>query len=49
MLMIILDFFQIMNEKAMEYTDVLNACFNKVLQDFNQQLLSIDRLATENT
>ena len=49
MLMIILDFFQIMNEKAMEYTDVLNARFNKVLQDFNQQLLSIDRLATENT
>ena len=49
MLMIILDFFQTMNEKAMEYTDVLNARFNKVLQDFNQQLLSIDRLATENT
>ena len=47
--MIILDFFQTMNEKAMEYTDVLNARFNKVLQDFNQQLLSIDRLATENT
>ncbi|RMX50904.1 hypothetical protein pdam_00016110 [Pocillopora damicornis] len=40
---------RIMNEKAMEYTDVLNARFNKVLQDFNQQLLSIDRLATENT
>ena len=38
-----------MNEKAMEYTDVLNARLNKVQQDFDQQLLSIDRLATENT
>ena len=38
-----------MNEKAMEYTDVLTARLNKVQQDFDQQLLSIDRLATENT
>ena len=38
-----------MNEKATEYTDVLNAHLNKVQQDFDQQLLSIDRLATENT
>ena len=38
-----------MNEKAMEYTDVLNARLNKFQQDFDQQLLSIDRLATENT
>ena len=33
----------------MEYTDVLNARLNKVQQDFDQQLISIDRLATENT
>ena len=33
----------------MEYTDVLTARLNKVQQDFDQQLLSIDRLATENT
>ena len=32
----------------MEYTDVLNARLNKVQQDFDQQLVSIDRLATEN-
>ena len=38
-----------MNQKAMEYTDVLTARLNKVQQDFDQQLLSIDRLATENT
>ena len=38
-----------MNEKAMEYTDVLTARLNKVQQDFDQQLLSIDRLTTENT
>ena len=38
-----------MNEKAVEYTDVLNARLNKVQQDFDQQLVSIDRLATENT
>ena len=38
-----------MNEKAVEYTDVLNARLNKVQQDFDQQLISIDRLATENT
>ena len=38
-----------MNEKAMEYTDVLNARLNKVQQDFDQQLVSINRLATENT
>ena len=38
-----------MNEKAMEYTDVLNARLNKVQQDFDQQLVSNDRLATENT
>ena len=37
-----------MNEKAVEYTDVLNARLNKVQQDFDQQLVSIDRLATEN-
>ena len=48
-MIIIFDFFQIMNEKAMEYTDVLTARLNKVQQDFDQQLLSIDRLATENT
>ena len=48
-LMIIFHLFQILNEKAMEYTDVLNARLNKVQQDFDQQLLSIDRLATENT
>ncbi|CAH3156398.1 unnamed protein product, partial [Pocillopora meandrina] len=40
---------RIMNEKAMEYTDVLNARLNKVQQDFDQQLVSINRLATENT
>lgn len=40
---------RIMNEKAMEYTDVLNARLNKVQQDFDQQLVSNDRLATENT
>ena len=33
----------------MEYTDVLNARLNKVQQDFDQQLVSINRLATENT
>ena len=33
----------------MEYTDALNARLNKFQQDFDQQLLSIDRLATENT
>ena len=38
-----------MNEKAMEYTDVLNARLNKVHQGFDQQLVSIDQLATENT
>ena len=38
-----------MNEKVVEYTDVLNARLNKVQQDFDQQLVSIDRLATENT
>ena len=38
-----------MNEKAVEYTDVLNARLNKVQQDFDQQLVSINRLATENT
>ena len=32
----------------MEYTDVLNARLNKVQQDFDQQLVSINRLATEN-
>ena len=48
-MIIIFDFFQIMNQKAMEYTDVLTARLNKVQQDFDQQLLSIDRLATENT
>ena len=40
MLMIISDLFQILNEKAMEYTDVLNAPLDKVQQDFDQQLLS---------
>ena len=39
-LMIIFDLFQILNEKAMEYTDVLNAPLDKVQQDFDQQLLS---------
>ena len=29
-----------MNEKAVEYTDVLNARLNKVQQDFGQQLVS---------
>ena len=38
-----------MNEKAMEYTDVLNARLNKVQQGFDQQLVSSNRLATENT
>ena len=33
----------------MEYTDVLNARLNKVQQGFDQQLVSIDQLATENT
>ena len=33
----------------MEYTDVLNARLNKVQQGFDQQLVSINRLATENT
>ena len=47
--MIIYDLFQILNEKAMEYTDLQNARLNKVQQDFYQQLLSIDRLATENS
>ncbi|CAH3123992.1 unnamed protein product, partial [Pocillopora meandrina] len=40
--------FFMLDEKAMEYKDVLNAYLNKVQQDFDQQLLSIDRLATEN-
>ncbi|CAH3156401.1 unnamed protein product, partial [Pocillopora meandrina] len=39
---------RIVNENAMEYTDVLNARLNKVQQDFDQQLVSINRLATEN-
>ena len=47
--MIIYDLFQIMHEKATEYTDLQNARLNKVQQDFDQQLLSIDRLATENS
>ena len=38
-----------MNEKAMEYTDALNARLNKVHQGFDQQLISSNRLATENT
>ena len=38
-----------MNEKAVEYTDVLNARLNKVQQGFDQQLISSNRLATENT
>ena len=46
--MIIFALFQMLDEKAMEYKDVLNACLNKVQQDFDQQLLSIDRLAMEN-
>ena len=33
----------------MEYTDVLNARLNKVQQGFDQQLVSSNRLATENT
>ena len=33
----------------MEYTDALNARLNKVQQGFDQQLVSIDQLATENT
>ena len=40
MLMIIFDLFQILNEKAMEYTDVLNPPLDKVQQDFDLQLLS---------
>ena len=47
--MIVFALFQMLDEKAMEYKDVLNAYLNKVQQDFDQQLLSIDRLATENT
>ena len=46
--MIVFALFQMLDEKAMEYKDVLNAYLNKVQQDFDQQLLSIDRLATEN-
>ena len=38
-----------MNEKAMEYTDALNARLNIVHQGFDQQLISSNRLATENT
>ena len=33
----------------MEYTDVLNARLNKVQQGFDQQLVSSNQLATENT
>ena len=33
----------------MEYTDALNARLNKVHQGFDQQLISSNRLATENT
>ncbi|PFX28405.1 Coiled-coil domain-containing protein 147 [Stylophora pistillata] len=37
-----------LNEKAMKDTDMLKAHLTKVQQDFDQQRLSYDRLATEN-
>lgn len=40
---------RILNEKAMKDTDLLNARLTKVQQDYDQQLLSCDQLATENT
>lgn len=40
---------RILNEKAMKDTDLLNARLTKVQQDFDQQLLNCDQLATENT
>ncbi|KAK2572258.1 Cilia- and flagella-associated protein 58 [Acropora cervicornis] len=40
---------EILNEKAMKDTDLLNARLTKVQQDFDQQLLNCDQLATENT
>lgn len=41
--------FQILNEKAMKDTDLLNARLTKVQQDFEQQLMNCDQLASENT
>lgn len=40
---------RILNEKAMKDTDLLNARLTKVQQDYDQQLLNCDQLATENT
>ena len=40
---------QILNEKAMKDTDLLNARLTKVQQDYESQLLSCDQLAAENT
>lgn len=40
---------RILNEKATKDTDLLNARLTKVQQDYDQQLLTCDQLATENT
>lgn len=40
---------RVLNEKAMKDTDLLNARLTKVQQDYDQQLLNCDQLATENT
>ncbi|KXJ18417.1 cilia- and flagella-associated protein 58 [Exaiptasia diaphana] len=40
---------RILNEKAMKDTDLLNARLTKVQQDFEQQLMNCDQLASENT
>ena len=47
-LRILFDLLQALNEKAMKDTDMLKAHLTKVQQDFDQQRLSYDRLATEN-